>query len=92
MKRTKDQGGTPMRRCQRMLLWCVGGLLAAGLSAAVAGCLPLTGNVLVNDAGEAIRLGDIFAITGDDTLTDAEKREQLEILGVTDDDLLDLFL
>ena len=90
MGRTKGRKKSVFRRSSRRARGYGRALLAAVL--AVAGCVPLSDNVLTNDGGEPIRLAEIAAIVSDDSLNEDQKRQALEDLGVTNEDLLDVFL
>jgi hypothetical protein len=48
--------------------------------------------VLTDEEGNQIRLVQIERIVNDDDLTEEEKRQALEDLGITDDDLIDLLI
>jgi hypothetical protein len=64
-------------------------VLGAWWAAAAVGCTPKPEDVLRDEAGNEIRLGAITAITGDETLTDGEKRQMLRDLGITDESLIE---
>lgn len=48
--------------------------------------------VLVDEEGNQIRLEGIEKIVNNEDLTDQQKREELEALGITDDVLIDLLI
>ena len=48
--------------------------------------------VLVDEEGDQIRLESIEKIVNNEDLTDQQKREELETLGITDDVLIDLLI
>ncbi len=63
-------------------------LFMAGLSG---GCQPpYTG--LIQGANGPVRLSEVTAITQDTNLTDDQKRQALEDLGITDPDMIDLLI
>ena len=68
------------------------GRLVAVALLGVMGCQPPLDDVLTDPSGQSIRLTAIGAIIGDTTLTDAEKRTQLQNLGITDEDLIDILI
>lgn len=64
-------------------------LYAAG---ALIGCQPLPADSLVNADDVTIRQSAINDILENPDLTEAEKRQQLEDLGITDQSLIDALL
>lgn len=67
-------------------------LSASGALAALTGCQPLPDDSLVDENDVTIRLVSITPILQDNSLTEAEKRQQLEDLGITDQLLIDALL
>lgn len=73
--------------------WLHRGLIGAAAWAALTGaCGGPYPNAITGEDGQAIRAADIRAILDDPDLTDAQRREQLQALGITDEDLLNLFV
>jgi hypothetical protein len=67
--------------------------LAAALALGGGGCTPPSSEkVLTDSEGNPIRLDQVFEIINDDELSEAEKRSQLQELGITDTALVDFFL
>jgi hypothetical protein len=58
----------------------------------LAGCQPLPADSLVNADDVTIRQSAINDILQNNSLTEAEKRQQLEDLGITDQSLIDALL
>jgi|GEM_PF-3446279 len=67
----------------------VAGAIWAGLAGGCGGPYP---HAILGGDGQPIRAADIRAILDDPDLTDAQRREQLQALGITDEDLLNLFV
>jgi hypothetical protein len=78
------------RTAIRLAPWA--GAVAATLLLAAVGCQPPLDNVIKNSDGQSIRLTAISSIVGDSSLTDAEKRQGLQDLGITDQDLINVLL
>lgn len=79
-------------RMRRVVTGLLGGMLAcAGCGAFTARPTELA-NPETGENGEPLLLDDIEAIATDMDLTDQEKREALQDLGIEDEDLLDAFL
>jgi hypothetical protein len=82
---TGSWGGRPWGR--------VAAALAAGAILGFAGCNPPpTENVIVDCNGQSVRLTTIDSIKNDSELTDAEKRQKLIDMCITDEAVLDVLL
>lgn len=62
--------------------------LAVGLAAFLPGCQPNIENVIEGENG-TIRLEEVAAILNDTSLDDAQRRQALRDLGITDEELID---
>lgn len=80
---------TQTKRLHRAL---VGWVLAGAWALGTPGCGPPVGNTLLDTNGQPIRLTAITRIIDDADLTDSEKREQLQGLGIQDEALIDLLM
>ncbi len=91
---TTSSGIRSGRGVRGRTLKLAGSLTLAGMLALVgAGCpLPSSEKVLTDSEGNPIRLDQVFEIVDDDELTEAEKRAQIQELGITDTALVDFFL
>ncbi len=78
------------RSGQRRMIHGLAGLLL-GLAALSSGCqAPYTG--LIQGENGPVRLSEITAITQDTNLTDDQKRQALEQLGITDPNMVDVLI
>ncbi len=61
-------------------------------AAGLAGCQPHYQNLLVDSEGNPIRLDAINSIVDDDNLDDAEKRQALQDIGISDETLIEVLI